>query len=82
MAESPTPQELKAALKAFKKRLKVTRLDDESKLGRGPLSGGRDSGVVAVRPPAQFAQEMWDELEREGKIKDAGHGLYELVRQQ
>ena len=80
MAESLNSQELKKALKAFKKRLKLMRLDDESKLGAGPLSGGRDSGLVAIRPPAKFAQEVWDELVRQGKLKDAGHGLYELVR--
>ena len=82
MAEPPTPQELKNALKAFKKRLKVMRLDDESKLGGGPLSGGRGSGLVAIRPPDQFPQEVWDELVRQGRLKDAGHGLYERVQQQ
>ena len=32
----PSPQELKAALKAFKKRLKLTCLDDQSRIGVGP----------------------------------------------
>lgn len=81
MAETPTPQELKRALKAFRKRLKLMRLDDESKLGAGPLSGGRDSGVVAIRPPYEFPKEVWDELVQQGRLKDAGHGLYELVQQ-
>jgi len=36
----PTDEELKRAFKAFKKRLKLTRLDDESRLGRSPLTGG------------------------------------------
>ena len=30
---TPAPEDLKAALKAFKKRLKLTRLDAESSLG-------------------------------------------------
>jgi len=36
-----TPEVLKSAMKAFKKRLKLTALDDDSHLGRGALSGGQ-----------------------------------------
>ena len=36
--ETPSPDVLKAALKAFKKRLKLTQLDDASRIGRGPMS--------------------------------------------
>jgi len=70
---------LQQALKAFRKRLKLTQLDDESRLGYGPMSGGGRSGVVAIRPPDQFRKEIWEELANQGKIKYAGHGLYELV---
>ena len=76
---APTPEQLKQALKAFRKRLKLTRLDAESNLGGGPLSSGRDSGIVAVAPPQQFPQAVWDELVRQGKLKPAGRGTYELV---
>jgi hypothetical protein len=76
---SPTSQELKAALKAFKKRLKLTRLDDESRLGGGPMSSGRGSDIVAITPPNQYPQAVWDELVKQGKLKKAGHGTYELV---
>lgn len=78
---SPTPGRdvHKAAFKAFKKRLKMTRLDDESKLGGGPLSGGRGSAIVAITPPHEFPPEVWEELARQGKLKNAGHGMYELV---
>lgn len=81
MSDTPTPpdkQELKAAFKAFKKRLKLTRLDAESKLGGGPLSGGRDSGIVAITPPAGFSSAVWDELVRQGRLKKADQGTYEL----
>ena len=78
---TPTAQELKQALKAFKKRLKLTRLDEESKLGGGPMSGGRDSGIVAIMPPNQFALAVWEELVRQGKLKKAGGGTYELAEQ-
>ncbi len=72
------PENLKRALKAFRKRLKITRLDAESSVGGGPMSSGRSSGIVAVRPPDQFPQEVWDKLVEEGKLRSVGHGLYEL----
>jgi hypothetical protein len=76
---TPTPQELKAAFKAFKKRLKLTRLDAESKINANPLSSGRGSGIVAIMPPLEFPPAVWDELVRQGKLKRAGGGTYELV---
>ncbi len=78
-ADGPTKDELKAAFKAFKKRLKLTRLDEESKLTRSPMSSGRPSDVVAITPPAGHSPAVWEELVRQGKLKKAGHGMYELV---
>ena len=75
----PSPQELKAALKAFKKRLKLTQLDDQSRIGRGPMSGGHVSGIMAITPPDQFPQAVWEELARQGKLKRVGSGMYELI---
>ncbi len=75
-----TPQYLKQALKAFKKRLKLTRLDEESTIGGGPLSGGRDSGIVAIQPPNQYPREVWEKLVEQGKLRRAGGGMYELVQ--
>jgi hypothetical protein len=77
--ETPSKEELKLALKAFKKRLKMTRLDDESRLGYGPMSGGGKSGIVAISPPNQYPMSVWEELVRQGKLKLAGRGLFELV---
>ena len=74
-------EELKKAYQAFKKRMKLTRLDDESKVGHGPMSGGGRSGVVAISPPSQFPKEIWPELCRQGKLKQAGHGMYEMIGQ-
>ncbi len=74
----PTPQELKGAMKAFKKRLKLTQLDDQSRIGVGPLSSGRQSGIVAIAPPEQFPQYVWDELVRQGKLRRISQGQYEL----
>jgi hypothetical protein len=76
---TPTSQDLKAALKAFKKRLKLTRLDAESNIGGGPLSSGRNSGITAIMPPNQFPSAVWDELIKQGKLKKAGGGTLELV---
>ena len=78
-SEPFTKEELKRALKAFKKRLKVTRLDDESRLGYGPMSGGGGSSIVAITPPNQYPQALWEELVRQGRLKQAGHGTYEPV---
>ena len=76
---SPTAEELRNALKAFKKRLKLTRLDDESSLGRGPLSGGKSSGIVAITPPHQYPRAVWDQLVVQGRLKYAGQGMYQLA---
>ncbi len=78
-SESPTPDELRKALKAFKKRLKLSRLDDESGLGYGPMSSGRSSGIVAVMPPNQYPKAVWDKLVEQGRLKYAGQGLYQLA---
>jgi hypothetical protein len=77
----PGKEELKQALKAFKKRLKLTRLEEESKLTRRPVTSGKPSAIVAIMPPAQFGQAVWDELVRQGKLKKAGHGTYELAEE-
>lgn len=80
-AAVPTPDELKLAYKAFKKRLKLTRLDAESKVGKSPLSsGGGQWGIDAITPPNQYPQAVWIELVRQGKLKDTGHGLYALTQ--
>jgi hypothetical protein len=73
------PDDLKRALKAFKKRLKLTRLDAESKVGHGPMSGGAGWGVTAIAPPREFPPSVWEELVQHGKLKREGQGLYSLV---
>jgi hypothetical protein len=74
-----TEEELKKALKAFKKRLKLTRLDDDSKIGHGPLSGTGKAETVAIQPPAGFGREIWNELVEKGFLKSDTTGFYELV---
>ena len=69
---------LKRALKAYRKSLKVTRLDAESSIGGGPMSSGRSSGIVGITPPERYPRAVWDELVRQGRLLSAGHGTYEL----
>lgn len=78
-AGGTNPQELKSAFKAFKKKLKILRLERESRQIAGPLSKGSSSGIVAITPPSQYPQAFWDELVKQGKLKDAGGGTYEVV---
>lgn len=75
-----TPAYLKQAMKAFKKRMKLTRLDAESSLGGGPFSGGRSSGIVAIQPPNQYPRQVWDKLVEMGKLRHAGGGLYQMCQ--
>ncbi len=75
-----TKEERAKALKAFKKRLKLYRQDDESNFVRGPLSGGRPSAIVGIELPAGFSDEVWAELEAAGRIKRIpGTRTWELV---
>ncbi|MGD0461683.1 MAG: hypothetical protein ABSB74_04260 [Tepidisphaeraceae bacterium] len=74
-----TDDQLKKALKAFKKRMKLTRLDDDSKVGHGPLSGGAKSVIVSIQPPSGFGKEIWEELADKGYLKRDTTGFYELV---
>ena len=77
----PPKEDLDRALKAFKKRLKLTRKDNESSFASRPTTGGRVSGIVAVALPDGFTAEVWGELVRLGKIRRAGGNTYELIQQ-
>lgn len=74
------PERLKAALTAFKKRHKLTKLDQESKLGASrPMTGGHKVEGLSITPPREFPREVWQELARQGKIKDMGGGFYSIA---
>lgn len=74
----PSAETLKAAYKAFKRRLKLTQLDDASRIGHGPMSGGHGSSIAGITPPDQYPTSVWEELVKQGKLKRAGQGLYSL----
>jgi len=84
-SESAAPPEpvvsrevLKSAYNAFKKRWKLTRLDYESRIGRGPLSSGSRSAIVGIAAPKEFPRAVWEELVKQGRLKHAGSGLYAM----
>jgi hypothetical protein len=72
------PHNIKRAYDAFKKRIKLARLDEESRLGRNPLSTGGKSNIVAIQPPREFPRAVWDELVKQGRLKTDGRGFYSL----
>lgn len=73
-------EEVKRAIKAFKKRLKLYRRDDESTTSQGKLTQGRSSSIVGIQLPDGFAPEVWQELEAKGRIRRVpGTQTYELV---
>ena len=71
-----TEDERKRAFKAFKKRLKLARLDDESGLSRG---GGRKSGITGITPPSGHPPGIWEELVADGKLRREMGGTYSLA---
>lgn len=77
--EAPSKEELRLAMKAFRKKLKLMRLDEESSLGYGPTSKGQQSQVGAITPPHQFPKEIWKELARQGKLRQETSTLFSLV---
>ena len=70
-----TDEERKRAYKAFKKRLKLARLDDHS----GLSPGSKTSHIGGITPPPGHPVGIWDELVHEGKLKNEGHGIYSLA---
>lgn len=70
-------QVLKSAFNAFKKRYKLTKLDQESKLGgKRAMTGGKDFGQTGILPPREFGADVWQELAKQGRIKDYGGGFF------
>jgi hypothetical protein len=88
--EAPTPgapaagpnipaETLKKAMHAFRRRLKLVRLDHESKLGVGPMTSGRKAEIDAIMPPREFPEEVWQALVAEGRLRPAGKGFFMLA---
>jgi hypothetical protein len=71
-----TEEEMKHAMKAFKKRLKLAKLDDESGLSRG---GSKRSSILGISPPTGHPPGIWEELVARGKLKREMGGTYSLI---
>ncbi len=76
---SLTKETIKRAMKAIRKRIKIKRLDEESRLGHDAMSSGLKSTITGVRPPEQYPPEVWEELAVRGRLRKLGEGLFEIV---
>lgn len=72
------PKIMDRALRAFRKRIKLAQLSEESTLGGRQLTSGRKSQIHAILPPHEYPGAVWPALERAGKLRHAGQGFYAL----
>lgn len=73
------PEVMRAAMKVFRKRLRYARLDAESRLGVGPLSGGKRNDIDAIEAPREYPTAVWHALVAAGRLKSDGKGFYALA---
>lgn len=73
-----TDDELHKALKTFRKRLNAAQLEEDSRLGRGPI-GSTKSKILCIQPPPGFGRAMWEELVTRGFLVNDGGGFYKLT---
>jgi hypothetical protein len=73
------PEVMKAAMKAFRKRLKFARLDAESRLGVRPTTTGKKAEIDAMIAPSDFPRSVWEALVAAGRLRSEGGGFYALV---
>ena len=74
------PDQLRDAMKAFRRRVKLTKLDHESKLGRSPLSTGKDADFDSIMPPREFPEDIWKVLVQQGELEQLGYGFYRIPK--
>ena len=78
--DAPSSEVCAKALQAFRKRFSLTVLDEESKLGRNPLTKGAKSTIAGIVPPSEWPESVWQELVRQGKLRYLGRGFYEPAK--
>lgn len=74
--EDVPDSEKRDAMKAFRKRLKLSRLADESRITGRLLTKGEGSGIDAIIPPTEFPREVWDALVKDGELAYTGQGFF------
>ncbi len=77
-AEAIDPEVLRKAMKAFRRRMKLIRLDQESKLGVGPMTGGHKADFESIIAPHEFPDAVWKALAAAGRLVATGKGFYKL----
>ena len=84
-AEPSSPQFdealLQDALRMFRKRLKLSQLDADSKIGHGPTSGTGQHRIQSMVPPRDHPIAVWEALAKLGKLRREGDGFYSIVEQ-
>jgi len=78
--DAPDSDTCLKALQAFRKRLSLMELDEQSKLGRNPMTKGVTSSISGIVPPREWPESVWQELVRQGKMRYIGRGLYDLAK--
>ena len=81
----PDPRAVKGrvtALCGVGNRPPMIRLDDDSRLGHGPMSSGSREKVVSIQPPSGFGRAVWEELADLGYLKRDTSGFYEVTDKQ
>ncbi len=77
-ARAKLEHDMESAMRAFRKRIKLARLSDESTLGGRQLTSGKKSGIDAMMPPREFPAAVWIALAEAGRLKHVGEGFYSL----
>jgi len=78
LPDTPSEEVCEKAFQAFRKRFSLAILDEESKLGRNPLTKGAASSIAGIVPPKEWPEPVWQELVRQGRLRYIGHGCYAL----
>jgi hypothetical protein len=68
------------AMRCFRKRVKFMVLDRESKLGVGPLTGGKDASVDSMMAPHDHPMEVWLALAKDGQLVNDGGGFFHVPK--
>lgn len=77
-AREISEEEMRHAMKAFRKRLKLARLSDESRITGRLLTKGQSSQIDAIIPPTDIPTEVWQALVQRGELEYTGEGFYAL----
>ena len=69
------------ALRMFRKRVKLSQLDADSRLGHGPMSGTGQHRIQSMVPPRDYPAAVWEALVRAGRLRREGDGFLSIVEQ-